>query len=96
MNIYSDKNPPERGTGLKIYRALKAHGLSVHDLHYNFNCWGRGGGQGWGTWACAISDGSGHRVERWCGWDEDEGAYLQGCVAPYACLFLRSTPKNRI
>lgn len=79
---YSDAKPPTRGTGKKIYQALKKSGYVVHDLHYNPNNFGRRAERGWGTWACAIS-GMGYRKEYLCGWDDEVGAYLQGCAAPF-------------
>ena len=82
FKVYSDKNPPKSGTAKKIYAALKKRGFKVWDLHYNPNLWGRGAIDGWGTWACSVSDEH-DSFESWCGWDEKLGAYLQGNSAPF-------------
>lgn len=87
---YGKDNPPKRGTAKKIYQALIERGFTVHNLHYNANCWMRGTIDGWGTWACEISDAT-DCIECWCGWDEERGAYLQGSGAPYAVIWLQQT-----
>jgi len=93
FNEYSDKNPPKRGTAKKIYQALKDHGFTVWDLHYNPNCWGQGAHLGWGTWACHISDEDGG-MERWCGWYGDRGAYLRDQSAPFSVYWLTKETAN--
>ena len=86
MNQYSDDSPPRGGNAKRIFDALQSHGFRVIDLHYNANLWGRGRIDGWGTWACTISDGD--VMECWCGWDVEHGAYLQGQTAPYAVVWV--------
>lgn len=81
MIIYSDENPPKRGTGLKIYRALKAEGWKVEDLHYNPPCWGNNRDIGYGTWACCIRY-KGLYLEVWCG-VSDNVPYIQAMTRPF-------------
>lgn len=81
VKIYSDENPPRKGTGLKIYQALKAEGWRVEDLHYNPPAWGKLRGMGYGTWACQIS-GKKRYWELWCG-IQNGVPYLESCTPPY-------------
>ncbi len=83
MKEYNESNPPQRGTALRIWRALKRSGWTVSGLRYNPNLWGRGGVKGWGTWACEIWNER-HRFDCWCGVDSQGIVYLEGPTAPYA------------
>lgn len=88
MNDYSDANPPKRGTGRAIYKAMKAAGLGVSDLHYNPNCWGNKVlGLGWGTWACTVIRDDLGVLECFCGVVEGR-VYLQQNCGPYNHWFL--------
>lgn len=84
MNSYTEAHRPKSGTGLRIWRALKASGFHVLDLHYNPNCWGKGALDGWGTWACEVRAPSGDHLAAWCGWDKQSGcAYLEQTLPPF-------------
>jgi hypothetical protein len=83
MNFYSATNLPKRGTARRIWRAFEAAGFQVAELHYNPNLWGRGGVDGWGTWACEVCSPDRVWFETWC-FIQNGTLYLQGNAAPYA------------
>jgi hypothetical protein len=82
MNIYSDQNPPKKGTALKIYQALVAEGWKVVDLHWNRPAWGNLKAMGYSTWACQIIGPDNMDWELWCG-IEGGIPYLQSSVRPF-------------
>lgn len=91
MKIYTDAEPPKSGTGQRIYRAFKALNFSVHDLHYNANCWGASRADGWGTWACTIGGrllGEPIDGNYFCGVVPGRGVYLEQPHAPYTVMFI--------
>ena len=92
---YSTDNPPKRGTAKKIYQAFIECGFTVHNLHYNANCWMHNLNDGWATWACGISDATGWWIECFCGWDNERGAYLQGSSAPFHVIWLQSPQQEQ-
>ena len=85
---YSDQNPPKGGTAKILFKALKAAGYSIRDLHYNPNNWGRFQEDGWGTWACGIS-GKHPRPsgEFWCG-VLDGVPYLQNMRGAFSAVMI--------
>ncbi len=95
MNSYTPKNPPKRGTALKIWRELSEAGIEMLELHYNPNCFGNAKHDGWGTWACHIRIDDTY-LEQWCGWNN--GAYLMKSSLPFSVIFAntikRETPKE--
>jgi len=85
MKMYNDQNPPSSGNALVIYNALKEEGWTVKDLHYNSNCFGNNRNQGYGTWACTISESLGDEeltYELLCG-IKSGTPYLQTTSAPF-------------
>ena len=87
MNEYNEANPPKYGNARKIWRALKDAGWTVYGLRYNPNLWGRGGGDGWGTWACELKRGW-RGIDCWCGIDSQGRVYLERTTAPYSFSFV--------
>ena len=91
MKIYGPNNPPKCGTARKIWQALVDAGVTVLELHYNSNCWGRGKNSGYGTWAGKFSHRLFPRDARqfglWCGVDH-QGVYVEQMQAPYSRLYI--------
>lgn len=92
FNSYNDDNPPSGGNAAKIYRVFKLHGLKVHDLHYNANCWMKNMHDGWATWACVISGNELGYSEFWCGISNSGDVYIQSSSAPFNVVWLKAQP----
>lgn len=82
MNIYNEDNPPKRGTALKIWKALKAKGHRIIDLHYNPNCWGAIH-DGWGLWVVETQFRIDYTMRFWFVRVQGDRVVLQQPEAPF-------------
>ena len=82
MNQYTRENPPKRGNGRKIWRALVKAGMTPLELHYNPNNFGRDYEGGYGSWACTLT-ASPSDFGYLCGILSDDRVYLESLSAPF-------------
>ena len=75
-NEYTPDNPPRRGNGRKIWRALERAGYRMRELHYNPGGGGANFATGIQMWGAGCFDDNGHYIELLCA--ADDGGVLVG------------------
>lgn len=91
MNSYVIR-PKRKSTARLLWDALVKAGFTIHELHYNSNCWGASQLNGWGTWAFSRTGGD---DGFFCG-IKDGRIWIQGLSAPYAMLWVDELTPEKI